>query len=203
MDDAPDSRRKRLAKLALSAGLSGGVLGTVGKLAYGKPAGALDLAKAFLGTGATAAGLATASGALGDAVLGDPDSKESTPYTKRGFVGGAVGGGLAGGALGALAASGQLGKLLTASKISGVAGLGEKLGSSAPADNLILEQFRKLAANPTAGKTALGALLGGGVVGAGAAYQAGDEGMQLDTLQSQQREQALRKEAKQKARGLG
>jgi hypothetical protein len=158
---------------ALSGALTGGTLGSVGALLGGARSKAALLKAALLGAGAGGT-VAGGTNLLGTAIMGPPAADDPTAYTRRGAVGGAVGGGLLGAGIGALAAKGKI-------KI--------------PGSPMIAGFFEKMAGSPTAAKR--GAILGALGLGAAAAYQGSDEGMQVDAINQEmerRRRQALLEE---------
>lgn len=177
---------------ALSAGFTGGTMAGLGTL-FGKfspkELAEMSLKKrvlsAMLKGAGTYAALGAGATAAGVGLLGKPREDEPTGYTRRGAVGGAVGGGLVGGGLGALVGSGKV-----------------KMPSSITPDWL-LEYAGKL-------KGKKGALIGAGLgalgLGAAASYAGSDEGMPLDFIANEMREQEKerkRKEYEQLLAGSG
>lgn len=163
MDDA---RRERLKELALSGGVSGAVLGGVGTLIGGfkKPT---DVLRSALIGALGGAGIASGSGYVGGEVLGEPGEEEEGAHTKRGLVGGALGGGLLGAAAGSLLGS------------SGIArALRSKLGT----DNAVSRGIGNWIGSGGAASAKRGAMAGGLGLGAASAYQGADEGMQMDFI---------------------
>ena len=162
---------KRYLMMAASGGLTGAGMGAIGKLL----GGSRSLAS-ILGAGAAGgvAGATAIPGAayLGEQVLGAPEETDTTPYTVRAGLGGAmVGGGLgaAGGAFLGSGASGAVGRAFP--------GVSKFMHSQLPLDNLITDKLRKVGG----GKGALlGALLGG----AGLGFMSADEGQQIDTIRN-------------------
>lgn len=153
-------------KALMSGAASGGVLGAGTKLVGGGRTLA-DIGGAAAKGAAIGGAGAAGSTWLGSHILGAPDDDDKAAYTHRGALGGAVGGVAAGSTLGALAARGTI---------------------QAPKDaNLLFDYFRAMAKNPTKYKTLKGGLIGGLGLGALAAYQGGDEGMQLDAMNEEMR----------------
>ena len=153
----------------ISGAASGGILGGVGSTLAG---GGMKAALRAALLGALTGGAVSGAGqAAGSAVLGDPEEGEINPYTRRGVLGG----GLAGAGMGGLLGAALSRKFL---RVPGAKGA-----------------LSALAGKSTGRAAGLGAL-GGGAFGG---YQAGDEGMQLDFIQSEM--DAMRK--KRKAELLG
>lgn len=142
-------------KAALSGAASGGLLGLAGSALGG---GGIKQALRSALLGALAGGTVSGGGiAIGDTVMGAPEQGEINPYTRRG----ALGGGIAGAGVGALLGGALAKKYLKIPKATGIT-------------QFFANRQPKMAA-------ALGAM-GGGLAGA---YQAGDEGMQLDFIQNE------------------
>lgn len=182
-----------------SSALSGGVMGAgVNALSRGATLG--NTLRAGGVGAALGAGLAGASGTIGDLILGDPEKGEKNGYTKRGALGGLVAGGALGALGGGLAASGKLGALL--SKTPKVEkGLKSLVGKESvfmhPNENFLLKALIKNSENPTAKATLVGALGGTALGGAAAAGHGADEGMQADFLTSMAEAERRRRKAKQ------
>lgn len=180
-------RRDKLAESVKSAALSGGIsgasVGAVARLLAGKRA-IPEILLGAAGAGATSAALGAGATYVGGELLGPASDKDPSAYTKRGGIGGAVGGGLLGAAVGGLAGAGKV-----------------KLPKFA-ANNLIGDALAKLAANPSARTAKLGALLGGTVLGGSAGYLGADEGMQLDFL-TNEANAARRRRMMKKLAGAG
>jgi len=168
-----------LAKMGLSAGTTGGIVGGATSL-LGGARSLGGIAKGALGGAALAAPLAVGATGLGNLLMGAPDEGDSSAYARRAGLGGLIGGGLAGAAIGGLVGRrgiGAISKLPYAERVS------EKL----PLDNVIVDKIKQWAANPSAISSAKSAALLGSVLGGGAGFYAGDEGTQLDFLRNQQR----------------
>lgn len=172
-----EERARRLRELALSGGISGGVLGGVGSLFGGGLQKPTDILRSALIGALGGASIAAGSGAVGGAVLGEPGEEEEGAHTTRGAVGGALGGG----AIGALA-----GSTLGISKVANA--LRGKLGT----DNAISRSIGNWIGQGGAASARRGAMAGGLGLGAAAAYQGADEGMQMDFID------AMRYQAEQK-----
>jgi len=164
-------QKERLKTLLISGGVSGGVLGGAGSLLGG--------AKGFGPVGKAAAlgallsgGLSAGSGLLGDALMpggeGDPQAN-----TKKGAIGGAVGGGLIGAGAGALLGIGGKGGVGRTLKAVLMSNLGR---------GVLAKGLGKIA-TPLGGAASIGAL--GGLVGG---YQGSDEGMQVDFIENLKRQ---------------
>ena len=170
-----EERKKRLRELAISGGLSGGVLGTLTNLrSFRKPTDLLRYALTGAGVGA---GLASGSGYVGGEILGELGEHEQGGHTLRG----AVGGGLGGAALGA--AIGSLG---------GIPRIANKLRAGLGTENVITKAIGNFIGSggaSSAKRTALAGALGLGAIGG---YQGADEGMQLDFVDSMRKESARR-----------
>ena len=170
-----DATREAALKALISGGISGAAFGAGAKLLGSKgPAKAWDLLKAAATGGAIAAPIAGGSNYLGSKVMGPPRDDEPSGFTRRGAVGGVLGGGAIGAGLGALASRGTI-----------------PLPASTP--HFVTEYIKKLKAMP--GKkplgigAAIGGLLGGGIAGSMGA----DEGMQMDLIQNELNEEKRRK----------
>jgi hypothetical protein len=192
----------------LSGGLSGSVLGGVGRALSGtrKP---WEIATAAGLGGLVNAGLVGGSVGVGSALMGEPGEEDSSGYTKRAATGGALAGGAAGAGLGALGAKGKLAEWLEKSKY------GPKIAEKLPIDNIIVDNLKKFImeespmmekiklGSPLRRGLALGALLGGTV----GAAQAGGEGMQVDVMAQeiakQQRRARLEQEMRDNMERLG
>ena len=175
---------KRALKVALTGALTGGAFGA-GARALGGTGELADLIKAAGIGAATGGGIAGGPSLIGSKILGSPQPEEQNPAAARGMVGGGVTGALLGGGLGALAVSGHLPAKLGM--------LAEKL--DIPAENMITQYFKKLAAKPVTGRSILkGAGIGAAALGLPLAYQGFDEGVGYDALQHEidrkQQEQA-------------
>ena len=159
--------KERLKTLLISGGVSGGILGGGGALLSGaKGFGKVGKAAA-IGAGLSAA-LSGGSGLLGDALM-PGGSEDPQANTKKGALGGAVGGGLIGagaGALLGLGGKGGLGRNLKAMLMN-------NLGRGVLAKNI------GRIATPLGGAASIGAL--GASVGG---YQGADEGMQVDFVEN-------------------
>lgn len=177
-----DKRRSIGEATALAGGtgaLTGAGIGGIGSMLRGvrNPA---QLARAALAGALGGGAIAGGSTALGSALLGSPDRGETSPYTARAGLGGALLGGLGGGGLGALIASGymtrnpQLGAWLARF-------------SPVPTKNLVGDLYSALSRNPTTARTLLGGGAGAALGSLGAGYVASDEGMGVDVLDQQLR----------------
>ncbi|HBR25988.1 MAG TPA: hypothetical protein DD732_02940 [Rhizobiales bacterium] len=167
-----ERRREAMWKSARNATVSGAVTGaSVGGISH-LLAGARNPGKilaAALSGGALAGGMAGGATVVGNSLMGPPEHDDQSGYTRRGTIGGLVGGGLTGAVAGGLIGAGKL-------KIPKLTGL---------SDNLITDYLAKLAHAPSKKSIALGALVGGGVLGAGSAYRGGEEGMQMDLIHNE------------------
>jgi len=167
-----DSERlKRYGKVAATGGATGTAIGGISSLlSSADPKKALRaalLGGLIGGTGAPATQIA------GDAILGDPETGEKNPNTRRGLAGGATLGALAG-----LMGTAAMSKGLPLSKLGS---LGDKLGSSSP----LLAKLKAMLNSQSKAKVAAGVGLGG-LAGAGVgAHFGADEGMGLDTLENE------------------
>lgn len=171
-------------KAALSGAAFGAPLGVAGRLwSGGKKIS--DLIRAGLVGGSLGAGAAGGSVLTGSALLGEPAQGETSPYTVRGGLGGAMAGGGLGAIIGALAASGKLPRSLPAS-----------LAKYMPKDNIVSQKLRSFGGQP--GGMRKGAALGGATVGIPSAVYGADEGMGLDVVA-----QELQKERLKEALGIG
>lgn len=176
---------------ALGAGLTGASVGAIGKLLGGGRRVA-DLMRGAGAAGAATAGLAGGATYLGGKLFGVPDEYDPTGYTETAGLGGAVGGGLLGALAGGAIGGGALKGL---AKIPALRKVLQRAMHAPAVDNLLGAQFAKLA-KTGGGRNALkGALLGGGLLGTGASYVAGGEGMQLDFLRNQLHDEEEIKEA--------
>lgn len=166
--------------MALSGALSGALAGAGGRFVTGARH-MKDIAKAG-GIAALLGGAVIPAGAaVGNAVLGDPKADEGAAWAKRGGIGGAIAGGLGGAALGGLAGTGRLGKL--ASYFPKAAKIAEE---ELPLDNMLVDKIKNLKGGQLKRLlvgSGLGAAMGAPVAG----YFAGDEGQQIDTIQSLRR----------------
>lgn len=173
-----EEKKKRLRDLALSGGISGGVLGAAGTVIGGfkKPT---DLLRSALIGALGGAGLAAGSGYVGGEILGEPGEEEEGAHTTRGVVGGAIGGGLAGAGLGALA---------------GIPGVASKIKGALGAENFITRGIGKFLGSGGASTAKRAAMAGGLGLGTAGAYVGADEGMQMDFIE------AMRYKAEQKAK---
>lgn len=175
--------KERLKTLLISGGVSGGILGGAGSLLSGaKKFGSVGKAAA-IGAGLSAA-LSGGSGMLGEALMpgGENDPQANT---KKGALGGAVGGGLMGAGAGAL-----LG-------VGGKGGLGRNLKAMLMNNfgrGVLAKNVGKIA-TPLGGAASLGAL--GAAVGG---YQGSDEGMQMDFIENLKK-QAMRDRQRQQMMG--
>lgn len=170
-----DKRRSAIAdamRTAALSGLAGGaVLGGAGRLIGGARKFS-DVLKGMGTAGAISSGLAAGSTGLGSVLMGAPDDDDTSGFTHRGALGGAVGGSLLGAGLGALASRGHL---------------------RLPVRNLVTDYFKSLA-KQGGGKALLhGAAAGAVGGGLAAGYQGADEGMQLDFIRTELAEQKRRK----------
>lgn len=168
---------------ALSGLVTGGTTGAIARLLAGKRKIAEILAGAA-GTGALGGALAGGATYLGGKLLGAEDPSDPSHFTKSGALGGVVAGGLAGGALGGLMGGG---KIRMPTKLLARLGVG---------DNLIMDKLAGLAAAPSMRNAKIGALIGGGTLGAVGGFQGGDEGMQLDFIKNQSARARKRRAAK-------
>ena len=180
-----EERKKRLRELAISGGLSGGVLGTLTNLrSFRKPTDLLRYALTGAGVGA---GLASGSGYVGGEILGELGEHEQGGHTLRGVVGGSLGGAAVGGAVGSLAA------------IPAVAGgLQKKLGQR----NFVTKAVTKALGAGGLSSGYRGALMGALGLGAAGAFVGSDEGMQLDFVDSMRKEIANKAKKEQLMREM-
>ena len=174
---------KRALKVASTGALTGAAVGS-GARALSSTGSVKDLIKAAITGGVTGGGLAGISSYVGSKIKGEPKEEERNPAASRGALGGGVTGALLGGGLGALAVAGHM--------PAGAASLAEKL--DIPAENMITQYIKKLAAKPVTGRSiAKGAGIGAAALGLPLAYQGFDEGVGYDALQRElerkQREQ--------------
>jgi hypothetical protein len=171
------SLKDELKKLIASGAISGAILGGGGSLLSGaKSLGAVGKAAA-LGAGLSG-GLAGLSGSIGLGAMGSPEEEESSGYSKRLGIGGAVAGGLAGAGLGALLGASKKGSLLGKGARYAKAGVLNALGRGAAAKAL-----------DKIGSKTTGAIVGGLGLGALGAHQGVEEGMQMDFLSNLSKEQ--------------
>ncbi len=142
---------------AISGAVSGGALGGITSLLGGTRSKAALLKAALLGAGG-GAGVAAGTTALGGAIMGAPEEDDPNAYTRRGAVGGLVGGGVLGAGIGALLTKGRM-----------------------KAPGLVGDYFTKLGTKGASGlkQGAAAGSLGGAL---GAAYMGSDEGMQVDAI---------------------
>ncbi len=156
----------------ISGAASGGILGGVGA---GLAGGGIKSALRAALLGALTGGAVSGAGqAAGAAALGDIEEGEVNPYTRRGVLGG----GLAGAGMGGLLGAALSRKFL---RVPGAKGAIGALASKTP------------------GKAAG---IGAGAGGAFGAYQAGDEGMQLDFIQNEMDDTRKKRRAQQLAMQL-
>src|SRR5438045_3134464 len=101
-DDMLDNVRSA----ALSGLASGALLGGAGKI-IGGARKLSDIAKGAGIGGAISGGLSAGATGLGSALMGNPSDDDSSGFTHRGAVGGALGGLLLGGGIGGLASAGH------------------------------------------------------------------------------------------------
>src|SRR5271169_6455647 len=93
LEDDDDKAKQAAAKAAASGGLGGGVMAGGASMLEGERNVAKLLRRAALG-GLGFAGLAGGATYLGSKLLGSPEENDPGAYTRRGGIGGAVGGGL-------------------------------------------------------------------------------------------------------------
>lgn len=181
-----DERKNRIRDLALSGGLSGGLLGAAGTVLGGfkKPS---ELLKSMLIGASAGAGLSAGSGYVGGELLGEPTPDEQGGHTLRGSLGGAVGGTLAGGALGSLA---------------GLPGVAKRLKPSADSANFITKGLSRFLGPGGLGSAKRGALIGALGLGAAGAYQGADEGMQMDFIDAMREKQRQKDKREQMIREM-
>lgn len=152
--------RDATIKALISGALSGGALGA-GARVLGGARKLRDIAGPALGAAAASGGIAGGSTYLGSQLMGAPDPEETSGFTHRGALGGALGGGALGGVLGAGAASGIV---------------------KPPMNNLVTDYFKRLARKPSRAGILKGAAAGALGLGGLAGYLGSDEGMQVDFL---------------------
>lgn len=171
-----EARKERLRDLALSGGLTGGLLGGATTVLGGfkKPS---ELAKAMLIGAGIGGGLSAGSGYVGGELLGEPAPDEQGGHTLRGAIGGAVGGGLAGGALGSAL---------------GIPGIAKKAQSAIGSANFITRPLSSYLGFGGKSSAIRGALIGALGLGAAGGYTGADEGMQMDFIDAMRREKARR-----------
>lgn len=165
-EEREEMRKKRIRDLAISGGLSGAVLGTIGRITAGfnKPSSLVKAA--LIGSGITG-GLSAGTGYVGGAVLGEPQKGEEAPHTIRGIIGGS----LAGGAAGA-----------TAGSLLGIPKIAEKIKPNVTNKNFLNTAFSNFIGSGGKKSALRGALAGSLGIGAAGAYQGADEGMQMDFI---------------------
>lgn len=182
----------RLRAVALTGGVSGGIMGgATGLLSHGNlkklP---LDALKAALLGGTTAAGAV----GVGEAVLGEPEREETNVYTKRGGTGGAAIGALAG-LLGTIALSGKLplGKLGT---------MGKPVQDMLNVKNPLLARYKRALQSKDLGTKSLAAAGGIAVPAVAGGYFGADEGMGLDILQTEMEAARAKRRKEQMLAGM-
>lgn len=164
--------RDETQNAALSGAASGGILGLVGS---GLAGGGLKSALRASLLGALTGGAISGAGVgTGTAMLGSPEEDEVNPYTRRGVLGGGVAGAGMGGLLGAALAKRFL-----------------KFKAPPPALKALADQPVRKAAG-----------IGAGAGGAFGAYQAGDEGMQVDFIKNEIDELQRKRKAEMLGRQL-
>jgi len=182
-DDDDEKTRAATAKAATSGGI-GSALMTGGSALLGGQRDIKTLLRRAAVGGLGGAALAGGATYLGSKLLGSPEENDPGAYTRRGGIGGAVGGGLVGGGLGYLMGTGKLQKL---GALLGKSELGAILGHAAkeelPLDNLVMDKLKAWAGTKHGGLKA-GALLGAGT-GAVAGSMGASEGMEQDFLQNE------------------
>ena len=149
----------------------------------------LALLRAATIGGLGAGGIAGGATYLGSQLMGPPDEDETNPYTRRGGLGGALGGSAIGAGLGALLSSGLL-RRAAPSLLKAI--------RQGPADNVLGDQFFKLAAKPSTERTLLGTALGGATGGTIAGLMGADEGGGVDIINNEISELARRREAERR-----
>lgn len=140
----------------ISGAASGGIMGGLGSLLSGTNY-KTALRNAAIGS-LIGGGLAGGGVAIGNEVMGEPERGETNPYTRRGTIGGAVAG----------------------------AGAGTLAGGALAKDYIDLPKKLEPVGKYIRGKhPLLGAILGGIGGSALGAWKVGDEGMQVDFIQSE------------------
>jgi len=194
MSDVQQRRRDLISdasqKAALSGLASGGAIAAGTRILAGVRSPLALLRAATIG-GLGASGIAGGGTYLGSQMLGPPDEDETNPYTRRGGIGGAIGGSAIGAGVGALLASGVLRRAAPSLL---------KLIRQGPADNVLGDQFFKLAKKPTTGRTLLGTALGGTTGGTIAGLMGADEGGGVDIINNEISELAKRRELERRRR---
>jgi hypothetical protein len=188
LEDDEQKTRKAARNAALSGLVGGGVMAGAGKALSGERNLATILRRAAIGGGGAGAlaGLGTYAGSK---ILGAPGEDEPSGYTRRGALGGSVGGGLLGGGLGYLIGAGGGRKLAKAFGGSPIAKRAAAVAhEELPLDNLLTDQLKHWAERPShrAGLKAGGLL--GGVLGLTGGAMASSEGMEQDFLENEIRD---------------
>lgn len=176
MKYSEDERVKEATlKALLSGAASGGVFGAAtSALSSKNPLKLLPILKSAALGATTAGGIAGGSTYLGSKLAGVPSEEETSGYTKRASLGGAVGGGAIGAVAGALASRGKL-----------------PLPKVTP--RFISKYFDDLASRGAKESIPRGVLIGALAGGVPAAFYAGDEGMQIDFLNNEIKEARKKK----------
>jgi len=162
------------AKMGISSGATGAILGGVASLAKGGPGKVFsnaNVGRAVKSAGKFGGALAlagTGGALLGSAVIGKPKPNEGGAYTKRGAVGGGIAGAIGGGTLAALA-------------------IRNPWAMKQLAKHKGWRPVRALMNGGAAKRISIGAGIGG-LVGAG---QLADEGQQLDTINAMRKKKKI------------
>lgn len=161
-------------KAAASGAVFGAPFGVMGKL-WGGGKKISDLLRGAMVGGGLGGGAAGGSVLAGSALLGEPGPGETSPYTARAGLGGALTGGGLGGLLGGLAAAGKLPKSLPASIMKYL-----------PQDNILTRKIAK-------SSIPAGAAMGAGALGLPTGLYGMDEGMGVDVIMNEMQKDKLRR----------
>lgn len=167
-------------RTALSGGVTGAAIGGGARFLSG--GNKKQILKSALVSSGLGAGLAGGSQLVGSSLLGDPEEEEGgSPYTVRGALGGAVGGGSLGALLGLLAASGKLPKMsiYAPQKLRSIVG---SIKEELPLRNFLTKEIEKISKNPTAKGIRKAGIYGAGMGAIPGAFLGADEGQTVDTI---------------------
>jgi hypothetical protein len=180
-----DDKTKAALRIALMGALTGGVVGGGAKMLGGAKKMSEILRAAGIGSalGGTAA---AGTNLAGTTLMGEPEEGESSPYAKRGLLGGALLGALGGGALGAAGAAGKI--------PGGLKALVAKIGEEIPIENMITRKIGEYAKRPTKEGVKKGAMIGAAALGIPLGYEGFDEGVYFDAMQEEIAKEQRRKQ---------